>query len=619
MNNGKHYQHGFFLLGSVVCFFIGNRAYRVFYRAGESNLLDGLNALSQNLRTDILSTPFWLDTSKEALRWGLLAALAVLMLWAYWFSGQANRRPGEEQGSARWGTLNEARRFQGKGNQNLIFSQHLRLNTGKVSPWNRRYARNLNTLVIGGSGSGKTAFIVKPNAHQKNGSYVFTDPKGTLLPEIGQDFIDAKYRMKVFNTKDMEHSMHYNPFAYIQNEKDIQSVISVLMQNTKGEGDRSGEDFWVKAEELWLTACVAYLWYVTPNECTFGSLLVLLGESQVKEEDESFQNPVDLLFDELEEKDPENFAVLTYKQYKNAAGKTAKSILISVSARLRRFNIPAVRELTDYDELELDTLGERKTALFLIMDDTNRDYAFLHAMVVYQLINGLCRNADIKHKGRLPIPVQLVLDEFANLMGKIPSFEQSISVIRSRRISAWIILQSLSQLENLYDKAANIIVDCCDTTIFLGGKSVDTTEKLSKMMGNQSIVAQNNSESKGGQGNYTLSNNIVGRALMDPSELGRLPMDECIVLIAGAFPFRDKKYPTFDQKWFKNMKPLDVAHWITSGEALLHGEHQHISDIAVQIAADDLRDLNALMEPSSTVVQGSEASSNTEGGEQNVR
>lgn len=256
------------------------------------------------------------------------------------------------------------------------------------------------------------------------------------------------------------------------------------------------------------------------------------------------------------------------------------------------FNLPVLQEITSYDELALTTVGERKTAMFLIMDDTNKDYAFLHAMVVYQLINGLCHNADTEHNGALPVPVQFILDEFANLMGKIPDFEQSISVIRSRRISAMIILQSLSQLTNLYDKAADIIVDCCDTVVFLGGKSVDTTEKLSKMMGNESIMARNNSTSKGGQGSFSLSDNVMGRALLDPAEIGRLPMDECLVLISGMFPFKDKKYPTFDQKWFKEMKRLDVDKWFSSKGHMVSGER--VVNIPVTFTDEDVNALNEL-------------------------
>lgn len=425
---------------------------------------------------------------------------------------------------------------------NIPLSDLVQISSRKVKDFEAD--RNKNIVVVGGSGSGKTYSEVKPSLMQLHSSYVITDPKGTLLPETGRMLQNAGYEIRVMNTINFTKSMHYNPLAYIRDEKDILKVVNVLIENTKGEGNHAGEDFWVKAERLLYTALIAYIFKKgAPEERNIPMLIDLLDSCEVRDNDPSFRSAVDILFESLEAEDPDCLAVKQYKKFKMAAGDTMKSILISCAARLAPFDIAELREITSTDELQLDELGDRKTALYLIMSDTDSTYSFLIAMIMYQMFNLLCTKADDEYGGHLPFPVRCLLDEFANI-GKIPDFQILISTIRSRGISVMIFLQSLSQLDAQYKDNAEIILDNCDTLVFLGGKSTKTTEQISKMIGKTTIDTQNTSETKGQSGSYSMQNQILGRDLIDPAEIARLKRSDCIVLITGLPPFRSKKYRT---------------------------------------------------------------------------
>ena len=416
-----------------------------------------------------------------------------------------------EYGSARWGTAKDIEPFIApKFEDNVILTKTERLMMSN-RPKNPANARNKNVLIIGGSGSGKTRFWLKPNLLQMHSSYVVTDPKGTVLVECGRMLSKNDYRIKVLNTINFAKSMHYNPFAYIRSEKDILKLVNTIIVNTKGEGQQASEDFWVKAEKLYYTALIAYIWYEAPEEeQNFSMLIDLVDASEAREDDENFKNAVDLLFEELEQKNPNHFAVRQYKKYKLAAGKTAKSILISCGARLAPFDIKELRDLTSYDELELDTLGEKKTALFVIISDTDATFNFIVSIMYSQLFNLLCDKADDVYNGRLPIHVRCLLDEFANI-GQIPQFEKLIATIRSREISASIILQSKSQLKTLYKDNASTIEGNCDTTLFLGGKEKDTLKDLAEILGKETIDLYNTSDTRGTSQSYGLNYQKTGK------------------------------------------------------------------------------------------------------------
>ena len=378
-------------------------------------------------------------------------------------------------------------------------------------PKQPKYARNKNILVIGGSGSGKTRFFCKPSLLQAHSSYVCTDPKGTLLPEIGSFLERKKYRIKCLNLINFEKSMRYNPLAYIRSEKDILKLVNALIMNTKGEGEKSSEDFWVKAERLYYSALIGYIWYEAPEEeRNFITLLDLINASEAREDDETYQSPVDILFQQLEEKEPDHFAVKQYRKFKMAAGKTLKSILISCGARLAPFDIKELRDLMETDELELDTLGDSKTALFVIISDTDSTFNFVAALMYSQLFNLLCDKADDFYGGRLPVHVRLILDEFANI-GQIPNFDKLLATIRSREISASIILQSQSQLKTIYKDAADTIVGNCDSTLFLGGKEKSTLKEISELLGKETIDSYNQSENRGAQTSHGLNYQKLGK------------------------------------------------------------------------------------------------------------
>ena len=451
-------------------------------------------------------------------------------------------RHGMEYGSARWGTSADIAPYMDKDFfQNIPMTMTERI-TMSSRPKQPKYARNKNILVIGGSGSGKTRFFCKPSLLQGHSSYVCTDPKGTLLPEIGTFLERQKYRIKCLNLINFRKSMRYNPLAYIRSEKDILKLVNALILNTKGEGDKSGEDFWVKAERLYYCALIGYIWYEAPEEeKNFITLLDLINASEAREDDEGYQSPVDLLFAQLEEKDPDHFAVKQYRKFKMAAGKTLKSILISCGARLAPFDIRELRDLMETDELELDTLGDSKSALFVILSDTDSTFNFVAALMYSQLFNLLCDKADDFYGGRLPVHVRLILDEFANV-GQIPNFDKLIATIRSREISASIILQSQSQLKAIYKDNADTIVGNCDSTLFLGGKEKSTLKEISELLGKETIDSYNQSENRGSQISHGLSYQKLGKELMTQDELAVMDGGKCIFMLRGVRPFLSDKY-----------------------------------------------------------------------------
>ncbi len=450
-------------------------------------------------------------------------------------------RHNEEYGSARWGTAKDIEPFADPVfENNVILTRTERLMMGN-RPKNPAHARNKNVLIVGGSGSGKTRFWLKPNLLQCHSSYVLTDPKGTVLCECGNALLHQKYRIKVFNSINFKKSMHYNPFAYIHSEKDILKLVTTLMVNTQGES-KGGDQFWEKAEKLLYTALIAYIHYVAPvEEQNFGTLITFLNAMEVREDDETFQNPVDQMFEALETKDPDHFAVRQYKLYKLAAGKTAKSILISCGARLAPFDIAELREITRYDELELDTLGDRKTALFLIMSDTDSTFNFLISMIYSQLFNLLCEKADDVYGGRLPVHVRCLIDECANI-GQIPNLEKLMATIRSREISACLVLQAQSQLKAIYKDNADTIIGNCDSRIFLGGSEPTTLKELSAALGKETIDSYNTGISKGSQESHSQNFQKLGHELASVDELAVLDGGKCILQLRGVRPFLSDKY-----------------------------------------------------------------------------
>lgn len=452
-------------------------------------------------------------------------------------------RKGCEYGSARWGTAEDMKPYMAeKFEDNIILTETERLTMEGRPKAGPKYARNKNILVIGGSGSGKTRFFVKPNLLQMHSSYVVTDPKGTVLLEVGKALKEGGYAIKVLNTINFKKSMHYNPLAYIRSEKDILKLVNTIIANTKGEGNQSGEDFWVKAERLYYSALIGYIWYEAPeSEKNLNTLIEMINASEAREDNESFENPIDLLFKELEAENPEHFAVRQYKKYKLAAGKTAKSILISCGARLAPFDIKELRDLTEYDELQLDTLGDKKTALFVIISDTDDTFNFIVSIMYTQLFNLLCDKADDEYGGRLPVHVRCILDEFSNI-GQIPKFEKLIATIRSREISAAIILQAQSQLKAIYKDNADTIVGNCDTMLFLGGKEKTTLKEISEILGKETIDLYNTGESRGKETSHSLNYQKTGKELMSMDELSVMDGSKCILQLRGVRPFLSNKY-----------------------------------------------------------------------------
>ena len=487
-----------------------------------------------------------------------IAGAVIVRLIIYVKGKNAKKyRKGMEYGSARWGTAEDIKPYTDpvfENNIPLTQTERLTMNSRPKQP---KYARNKNILVIGGSGSGKTRFFVKPSLMQMHSSYVVTDPKGTVLIECGKLLQRGGYRIKVLNTINFKKSMKYNPFAYLRSEKDILKLVNTIIANTKGDGEKSGEDFWVKAEKLYYTALIGYIWYEAPeDEKNFTTLLEMINASEAREDDEDFQNPVDLMFERLEEKDPEHFAVKQYRKYKLAAGKTAKSILISCGARLSPFDIKELRELMETDEMELDTIGDRKTALFVIISDTDDTFNFVVSILYTQLFNLLCDKADDEYGGRLPVHVRCLLDEFANI-GQIPKFEKLIATIRSREISASIILQSQSQLKAIYKDNADTIVGNCDTTLFLGGKEKTTLKEISEILGKETIDSFNTSETRGRELSHGLNYQKLGKQLMTEDEIAVMDGGKCILQLRGVRPFFSDKFDITKHPKYKYLSDAD--------------------------------------------------------------
>ena len=514
-----------------------------------------------------------------ALDWLVGLCGAVIMRLAVYLKGKDAKkyRKNVEYGSARWGSKTDIAPFMDqKPENNIILTQSEGLMmSGR--PKNPANARNKNVLVVGGSGSGKTRFFIKPNLMQMHSSYVVTDPKGTVLIEVGKllsrgtpkldkdgkpvrgkngKIVYEPYKIKVFNTINFSKSMHYNPFAYIHNEKDILKLVTVLIANTKGEG-KSGDDFWVKAETLLYTALIGYIYYEAPsNEQNFSTLVEMINAMEVREDDETFKNAVDLLFDALEQKDPDHFALRQYKKYKLAAGKTAKSILISCGARLAPFDIKEVREITMYDELELDLVGDRKTALFFIISDTDATFNFLVSMAYTQLFNLLCERADDKFGGRLPVHVRCLIDEAANI-GQIPNLEKLMATIRSSEISACLVLQAQSQLKALYKDNMDTIIGNCDSSLFLGGKEETTLKSWNSLLGKETIDLYNTSVTKGTQESHGQNFQKLGKDLMSVDELAVMDGGKCLLQIRGVRPFLSRKYDITKHPNYKYLSDFD--------------------------------------------------------------
>ena len=496
-------------------------------------------------------------------------------------------RHGMEYGSARWGTPKDIEPFMApKFEDNIILTQAERLMMSNRPP-DPKNARNKNVLVVGGSGSGKTRFWLKPNLLQMHSSYVVTDPKGSIVVECGNALLKNGYKLKILNTINFSKSMHYNPFAYVHSEKDILKLVTTLMTNTKGEGS-GGDPFWEKSERLLLTALIAYLHYEAPvEEQNFATLLEMLNTMQVLEDDEEYQNPVDLLFEELAKKKPNSFAGRQYKLYKLAAGKTAKSILISCGARLAPFDIQELRDLTMYDELQLDTLGDKKTALFLIMSDTDSTFNFLISMVYTQLFNLLCDKADDVYGGKLPIHVRCLIDECANI-GQIPNLEKLVATIRSREISACLVLQARSQLKAIYKDNADTIVGNMDSQIFLGGSEPTTLKDLSEMLGKETIDAFNTSDTRGNSPSYGTTFQKMGHELLSRDELAVLDGGKCILQLRGVRPFLSDKYDLTQHPNYKLTSDYDPKNTFDIEKYLNRKEKINSNDEFVVIDADSL-------------------------------
>lgn len=586
---------------SIVGFYLGDR-YGETVNAYQSSSVDRWGNAFTDMWQRILSQPFHLDFSPIALLAGLMICVVIWLVWMRYVVFIGNYRTGEESGSARWGTLKEGKAFRdaSREDNNLIFTKHygLALSRRKFDP---ELDRNLNVLVVGGSGSGKTFNYVTPNICQLNTSYFITDPKGTLLRDAGYLFTDNGYQLKSFNTINLDESMHYNPLKYVKTDTDILSFVNCYIMNTNGSDGKSGDPFWENAEKMLYTALIALLrdWF-PPEDYNLPGLLTLLSLAEARENDENFQSPLDLLFLQIEEgkryvrhggpapspsqrtgglsrsfsagqpgtdtwawepslfrrnsdgirpaecgglSPDEDFALMNYKNFKVAAGKTLKSIIISCNVRLAPIATAGIRELLSYDEMDLDTLGDpaAKVAVFGILSDTDKTLSFLFAIMMWQCIDQLCRKALTDYGGRLPTPVHFIFDEFANI-GTIPQIEETIAVTRSRNIGITIILQSMSQLESKYDKKAKTIVDCCDTTLFLGGKSNSTNEEIAKMIGKQTIHQMTYNESTGQSSSASKNLQIQGRDLIDAAEIAKMSRTKAILLIAGTNPLMDEKY-----------------------------------------------------------------------------
>ena len=541
----------------LIIFYLADKSFWLYRHCIGDSMIEKIGVMLMNFQ---LAFTNWLPSfHMQDLLGGVVTALIFRLILYYKAKNAKKFRHGEEYGSARWGNRKDIEPFEDPVFENNIIlteTERLTLNSRPKQP---KYARNKNVIVIGSSGSGKTRFYLKPQLMQMtpNVSYVCTDPKGTIIVECGKMLVNGGYRIKVLNTINFKKSMHYNPFHYIRSEKDILKLVNTIIANTKGEGEKSTEDFWVKAERLLYSALIGYIWYEAPEEeQNFSTLLEFINASETREEDEEFKNAVDELFEELEAENPEHFAVRQYRKYKLAAGKTAKSILISCGARLAPFDIQELREIMSYDEMELDMIGDQKTAMFVIISDTDDTFNFVVAIMYTQLFNLLCDKADDEHGGRLPYHVRLLLDEFSNI-GQIPKFDKLIATIRSREISASIILQSQSQLKTIYKDAAETITGNCDTVLFLGGKESSTLKEISETLGKETIDLYNTSDTRGTSQSYGLNYQKTGKELMSRDELAVMDGNKCILQLRGVRPFLSNKYDITKHKRYKELADAD--------------------------------------------------------------
>ena len=579
----------------LIIFYLADKCFWLYRHCIGDSMIEKIGVMLMNFQ---LAFTNWLPSfHMQDLLGGLVTALIFRLILYYKAKNAKKFRHGEEYGSARWGNRKDIEPFVDPIFENNIIlteTERLTLNSRPKQP---KYARNKNVIVIGSSGSGKTRFYLKPQLMQMtpNVSYVCTDPKGTIIVECGKMLVNGGYRIKVLNTINFKKSMHYNPFHYIRSEKDILKLVNTIIANTKGEGEKSTEDFWIKAERLLYSALIGYIWYEAPEEeQNFSTLLEFINASETREDDEEFKNAVDELFEELEAENPEHFAVRQYRKYKLAAGKTAKSILISCGARLAPFDIQELREIMSYDEMELDMIGDQKTAMFVIISDTDDTFNFVVAIMYTQLFNLLCDKADDEHGGRLPYHVRLLLDEFSNI-GQIPKFDKLIATIRSREISASIILQSQSQLKTIYKDAAETITGNCDTVLFLGGKESSTLKEISETLGKETIDLYNTSDTRGTSQSYGLNYQKTGKELMSRDELAVMDGNKCILQLRGVRPFLSNKYDITKHKRYKELSDADKRNAFDVEKYLEHklvfSQNTEFEMYEVNVTEEDVKEV----------------------------
>lgn len=582
----------------LIIFYLADKCFWLYRHCIGDSMIEKIGVMLMNFQ---LAFTNWLPSfHMQDLLGGLVTAFIFRLILYYKAKNAKKFRHGEEYGSARWGNRKDIEPFVDPIFENNIIlteTERLTLNSRPKQP---KYARNKN--VIGSSGSGKTRFYLKPQLMQMtpNVSYVCTDPKGTIIVECGKMLVNGGYRLKVLNTINFKKSMHYNPFHYIRSEKDILKLVNTIIANTKGEGEKSTEDFWIKAERLLYSALIGYIWYEAPEEeQNFSTLLEFINASETREEDEEFKNAVDELFEELEAENPEHFAVRQYRKYKLAAGKTAKSILISCGARLAPFDIQELREIMSYDEMELDMIGDQKTAMFVIISDTDDTFNFVVAIMYTQLFNLLCDKADDEHGGRLPYHVRLLLDEFSNI-GQIPKFDKLIATIRSREISASIILQSQSQLKTIYKDAAESITGNCDTVLFLGGKESSTLKEISETLGKETIDLYNTSDTRGTSQSYGLNYQKTGKELMSRDELAVMDGNKCILQLRGVRPFLSNKYDITKHKRYKELADADKRNAFDVEKYLQHklifSQDTEFEVYEVNVTEEDVKEAEYIIE-----------------------
>ncbi|RGF23459.1 VirD4-like conjugal transfer protein, CD1115 family [Dorea sp. AM10-31] len=579
----------------LIIFYLADKCFWLYRHCMGNSMIEKIGVMLMNF--PLAFTNWFPSFYLQDLLGGVIVALIFRIVLYYKAKNAKKFRHGEEYGSARWGNRKDIEPFEDPVFENNIIlteTERLTMNSRPKAP---KYARNKNVIVIGGSGSGKTRFYVKPQLMQMTDhvSYVVTDPKGTIIVECGKMLVNGGYRIKVLNTINFKKSMHYNPFHYIRSEKDILKLVNTIIANTKGEGEKSTEDFWVKAERLLYSALIGYIWYEAPEEeQNFSTLLEFINASETREEDEEFKNAVDELFEELEADNPEHFAVRQYRKYKLAAGKTAKSILISCGARLAPFDIQELREIMSYDEMELDMIGDQKTAMFVIISDTDDTFNFVVAIMYTQLFNLLCDKADDEHGGRLPYHVRLLLDEFSNI-GQIPKFDKLIATIRSREISASIILQSQSQLKTIYKDAAETITGNCDTVLFLGGKESSTLKEISETLGKETIDLYNTSDTRGTSQSYGLNYQKTGKELMSRDELAVMDGNKCILQLRGVRPFLSNKYDITKHKRYKELSDADKRNAFDVEKYLEHklvfSQNTEFEMYEVNVTEEDVKEV----------------------------